>query len=118
MFNSGSLYLNAKKDTFEGVRAETIRQGESKKMKKNLPPVNRIHGHNSRSKRGSTYDSRAKMIQRCTNPNSDHYHNYHNYGGRGIEACERWRTFQNFLEDMGERPAYWTLRTGSPASSI
>jgi hypothetical protein len=28
---------------------------------------------------------------------------YENYGGRG-EVCDRWRVFQNFLADMGERP--------------
>ncbi|MFA5391930.1 MAG: AP2 domain-containing protein [Candidatus Omnitrophota bacterium] len=42
------------------------------------------------------------MIKRCTNPSS---HNYEYYGGRGIEVCDQWRTFKNFLADMGERPS-------------
>lgn len=35
------------------------------------------------------------MIQRCTNPNND---NYHNYGERGICVCDSWRDFKNFYE--------------------
>jgi len=29
---------------------------------------------------------------------------YYNYGGRGITVCERYHTFENLLEDIGERP--------------
>lgn len=46
------------------------------------------------------------MIQRCTNPNRD---NYQFYGGRGIRVCDRWRVFENFFADMGERPPGKTL---------
>lgn len=46
------------------------------------------------------------MIARCTNPNAS---NYSDYGARGIAVCERWRTFANFLADMGERPIGTTL---------
>lgn len=41
------------------------------------------------------------MVQRCTNPNNPAYDRY---GGTGIEVCERWMKFENFLADMGKRP--------------
>lgn len=41
------------------------------------------------------------MLGRCENPNDP---KYSNYGGRGIAVCERWKTFEHFLADMGEPP--------------
>ena len=42
------------------------------------------------------------MMKRCYNKN---YRKYKNYGGRGIVVCERWlESFDNFYEDMGDRP--------------
>jgi len=64
------------------------------------------HGHNLSTRKSGTYNSWANMIQRCTTPNKT---GFKNYGGRGITVCERWRTFANFLEDMGERPAGCTI---------
>ena len=52
------------------------------------------------------YRAWAGMVNRCTNPNNSHYHLY---GGRGIKVCDRWRTFKNFLDDMGERPEGMSL---------
>jgi hypothetical protein len=47
------------------------------------------------------------MIERCYNP---HHIAYANYGGRGIGVCRKWRySFENFIEDMGERPPGMTL---------
>ncbi len=46
------------------------------------------------------------MMTRCFNEKSDHYKWY---GARGITVCERWKSFENFLEDMGERPQGKTL---------
>lgn len=42
------------------------------------------------------------MRNRCNNPNND---SYKNYGGRGIKVCDRWNKFENFVEDMGNRPS-------------
>ncbi len=46
------------------------------------------------------------MIQRCTNPNSEHYADY---GGRGILPSDEWRSFENFYADMGDPPEGKTL---------
>ena len=53
-----------------------------------------------------TYNSWKAMKQRCLDTN---YDAYSRYGGRGIEVCERWLSFENFLADMGERPPGMTL---------
>lgn len=47
------------------------------------------------------------MLNRCRNPKNPQYHRY---GGRGITVCDSWKkSFQNFVNDMGERPEGHTL---------
>ena len=64
------------------------------------------HGYSSRENVSKTYTCWAAMIQRCTNPNSK---SYERYGGRGITVCERWRAFQGFVDDMGEKPKNFSI---------
>jgi hypothetical protein len=49
-----------------------------------------------------TYKIWTGIKSRCYNPK---VRIYKYYGGRGITMCDRWKnSFDNFLEDMGERP--------------
>lgn len=59
------------------------------------------HGHTRGGVMSPTYRSWLCMRDRCRSPSNL---TYKNYGGRGIRVCGRWDRFENFLEDMGERP--------------
>lgn len=59
------------------------------------------HGHAGRDGFSPEYHSWASMMTRCYNPTREYFHLY---GGRGITVCDRWKTFTNFLADMGARP--------------
>jgi hypothetical protein len=41
------------------------------------------------------------MKARCYDPKQI---SYPLYGGKGVTVCERWMTFENFVEDMSPRP--------------
>lgn len=71
-------------------------------------PARFIEGHHSRKEGAGTptYTVWYDIKRRCFNTK---YPQYKDYGGRGIGVCERWLTFKNFLEDMGERPPGLTI---------
>jgi len=46
------------------------------------------------------------MLSRCRSTSNP---SYKDYGGRGITVCDRWLTFQNFLDDMGSQPHGMTI---------
>ena len=53
-----------------------------------------------------TYLSWSSMLQRCNNPADP---SYCYYGALGVSVDPRWKKFDNFLADMGERPETLTL---------
>lgn len=44
----------------------------------------------------------GNMLYRCNTKTSQMYDNY---GGRGINVCERWHHYENFISDMGYSPS-------------
>ena len=65
-----------------------------------------VHGHSVGYERTRAYRVWTNMLTRCGNPNVK---SFKDYGARGISVCRRWRSFQNFLTDMGEPAAGLTL---------
>jgi hypothetical protein len=61
------------------------------------------HGYARKGKEHSEYTTWLNMKARCYNPNEKRYIDY---GGRGIIVCNRWlESFENFIGDMGDKPA-------------
>ena len=79
-----------------GGRISSIRSGSGLYIK--LP--------NGKYKMSQTARCWDNMIDRVSDPKAT---SWDRYGGRGIIVCERWRTFANFLADMGEKPSGLTL---------
>ena len=94
------------------VAAYKLRSGRSKScgclvvdvrrqyMKEHPKPKRHGHSHSP------TYRSWYAMIQRCTNLKNIAFEYY---GARGVQVCERWKLFDNYLSDMGERPPGKTM---------
>ncbi len=65
------------------------------------------HGARTSANPTVEYAAWQAMLQRCTRAN---HPAFANYGGRGISVCALWReSFENFLADMGPRPANRSL---------
>lgn len=61
------------------------------------------HGHSRGKKLTRAYIIWRGMMQRCLNPKSTAYQRW--YGAHGVNVCQQWHVFDNFLADMGEPPA-------------
>lgn len=89
------------------VLAMSLKRGSTKScgcLRDELAAVRaQTHGQT----RSPEYYSWQSMRQRCNKPN---HVAYSSYGGRGISVCERWQnSFENFIADLGPRPAGFTL---------
>lgn len=63
----------------------------------------RTHGHRSSGGKTVEYSTWLAIKRRCYDAG---HKDYPNWGGRGIRVCERWNaSFEDFLSDMGPRPA-------------
>jgi hypothetical protein len=83
------------------VRSDSLTSGNTKSCGCLFKEV-----HTKHSMYGTPeYDAYYHMLHRCHNPDSQ---KFKDYGGRGITVCKRWQDsnkgFQNFLDDMGEKP--------------
>ena len=52
------------------------------------------------------YEVWKTMRQRCRNPK---HKQYSDYGARGIKVCDRWDSYDLFLDDMGRCPPKYSL---------
>lgn len=93
--------------TVKTIRDSTLHSGKSTScghaQYDNKSKLMIKHGQSGskRQKRTPTYRTWEAMWRRCTSKKAK---DYSSYGGRGIKVCDRWKDFENFLSDMGERP--------------
>ena len=88
------------------IRADVVKGGRVRScgcLNKEKLPHNFIHGKSNTRECVTWYS----MKRRCYNIN---HNRYERYGGRGIRVCDRWlESFENFYDDMGERPEGMTI---------
>jgi hypothetical protein len=92
------------------VVGKTLRNGDSTSCGCQAPllisKARTRHGYARLGQVTPTWRTWAGIIRRCTNP---HDKAFKRYGAKGITICDRWKVFENFLEDMGERPEGLTI---------
>jgi len=65
----------------------------------NMSKIKTIHGNARRGAVTKEYSTWHNMLRRCYDENHKYYKSY---GGRGITVCESWKSFPNFISDMGK----------------
>lgn len=87
------------------VRSNKLRTGNTQSCgcyrREVTAPAQGRKGRTHGKTRTPTYSVWRGMLARCYT--EDHI-GYRWYGARGIRVCNRWASFECFLEDMGEQP--------------
>jgi hypothetical protein len=106
--NNSSLWLcRCICGTIKSIKTQNLKNGKSQScgcrhkdiVSARFKKSNTTHGLS----KTPIYHIWRSMKNRCTNPAVP---SYPDYGGRGIKICDRWlNSFENFYEDMGERPS-------------
>jgi hypothetical protein len=78
----------------------TLRNGASMQCK------DCYHNRSNRRSKTPTYNIWSGLFTRCYNKN---HATYKFYGAKGITVSDDWRSFDNFLRDMGERPSNYQI---------
>lgn len=82
------------------VRGSNLMNGKSKSCGCLHKEIISTH----RMSKDPTYNSWKSCVNRCSEADRKYY------GAEGVTVCDRWvESFENFLEDMGERPEGTTL---------
>ena len=96
------------------VLGANLQRGQSKRCKPCGYAARAKHGHSSGNSNGTkagrskTYSSWLSMWSRVREGHKGNSAKLA-YGYAHIDVCERWESYENFLADMGERPAGLTL---------
>lgn len=88
------------------VRGASLRKGETTSCGCARAEKMARHQHRHGYYRTPTYNTWRAMLARCRDPS---HPQFKDYGGRGISVCPQWHQFENFLADMGARPADRTI---------
>lgn len=88
------------------AQASNIKNGKTRSCgclrKEQLSEFNTLYKTKHKKCKTTEYRIWSGIHTRCLNKLDN---GYKEYGGRGISICDRWRVFENFLLDMGERPS-------------
>lgn len=87
--------------TVKPVRSGELRRGDARSCGCGVKEVQRKRLTTHGMSRTRIYKVWRAMHDRCYNPKT---RSYKTHGARGIKVCERWHTFENFYEDMGDKP--------------
>ena len=86
------------------VRLNSLKMGHTRSCGCMQKESVTTHGCASSDEYRSEYQSWKSMVRRTTTVKDSAKH-WKNYKGRGIKVCDRWRSFENFIADMGKRPS-------------